>query len=113
MGNAHNSRPEIQARKLRDMNNPEFRRRRAMWTAARGKKRDEIANWNVAWNVAGRPADFPDFAVWRLQERERQRAAEQWLAEHPEFRATIARHPNPPNTTPSPSKVGSGEGEQL
>lgn len=43
---------------------PEAQRRREMWRKARGAKRQRVADWNAAWNLAGRPADFPDFDAW-------------------------------------------------
>lgn len=47
------------------MANPEWVRRGEMYRKAKGqlaKKREP--RWNVAWNTAGRPADFPDFPAW-------------------------------------------------
>lgn len=69
MSNAHKYRPEVQARRLADMSNPEWQRRREMYRKARGEKKRRVAQWNVAWNLAGRPADFPDFDAWAVSKR--------------------------------------------
>lgn len=61
---SHDFRPEIQARKQADARNPEVQRRREIYRKARGDKKRRVANWNVAWNVCGRPADFPEFDAW-------------------------------------------------
>lgn len=64
-GNAWKYRPERQARLQADMKNPEFMRRREMYRKAKGRlAKMRVARWNVAWNTAGRPADFPDFPQW-------------------------------------------------
>jgi len=65
LGNAWKYRPERQARLQADMRNPEWVRRGEIYRKARGTKAKQlVAKWNVAWNVAGRPADFPDFKDW-------------------------------------------------
>lgn len=66
---AEHHRPERQARIQADMQNPEWLRRREMWRKAKGDKRERVAWWNVAWNKAGRPASFPDFAEWCEQQK--------------------------------------------
>lgn len=48
---------------------PESARRQAMWKAARGERRQQITKWNMAWNRAHRPADFPDFPDWLAQQK--------------------------------------------
>lgn len=58
------SRPEVQARRIADMSNPEYMRRRAMVKAATGYKRERLVKWNIAWNLSGRARDFPDFPEW-------------------------------------------------
>ena len=71
LGNAWKYRPERQARLQADMRNPEYMRRREMYRSARGAvAKARIAKWNVAWNIAGRPADFPDFKGWLAQHPE-------------------------------------------
>jgi hypothetical protein len=77
MGISPNSfRPEVQARKLADAHNPEVRRRKAMWKAARGKKREAIAHWNAAWNASGRSQSFPEFDAWQAMSLEDRAMAE-------------------------------------
>lgn len=72
---AHNSRPEIQARKLQYAASPEHQRRKAMYVAARGLKKEKVAHWNHTWALAGYPDAFPDFdEFWRSHPR-----ALQWL----------------------------------
>lgn len=69
MGNAHNSRPEIQARRLADARNPECVRRAAIYRAAKGRflghfdKKRLVAQWNIEWNVSGRAPQI-DFPQW-------------------------------------------------
>jgi hypothetical protein len=64
-GNAWKHAPARQASLQRDMQSPEWVRRREMYRKAKGAaKKTRIAHWNIAWNVAGRPADFPDFPEW-------------------------------------------------
>lgn len=48
---------------------PESERRRAMWKAARGERRRQITQWNMAWNRAHRPTDFPDFPEWLARQK--------------------------------------------
>ncbi len=63
---AHNSRPEIQARKAMYARSPEHCRRKAMYRAARGLKKEKVAHWNHMWALAGYPDEFPDFdAFWQ------------------------------------------------
>lgn len=81
VGNAWKYRPERQARLQADMQNPEWVRRGKMYREARGAKKKRIAQWNVAWNLAGRPAAFPDFDAWALQQKDR------WAAEAKQVRA--------------------------
>lgn len=88
MGNAHNSRPEIQARRLADARNPECARRAAIYRSAKGKflghfdKRTLVAQWNIEWNLSGRRQQ-PDFPQWlennraRLQEQKAREIAMQ------------------------------------
>ena len=72
---AHNSRPEIQARKLAYAASPEHQRRKAMYLAARGLKRDKVRHWNHTWALSGYPDNFPDFdAFWQSHPK-----AVEWL----------------------------------
>jgi hypothetical protein len=65
VGNAWKHRPERQARLIADMANPEWVRRKEMYRKARGRlAKMRVARWNVAWNTAGRPDNFPDFKDW-------------------------------------------------
>lgn len=65
-GNAWKHRPERQARLLANMADPEYLRRREVYRKARGQEAKRlVAHWNIEWNQAGRPADFPDFKEWR------------------------------------------------
>jgi hypothetical protein len=69
-GNAWKHAPERQARLIQNMTDPEWARRREVYRKARGtEKKRQVANWNVAWNVAGRPSDFPDFPDWLKQQK--------------------------------------------
>lgn len=52
------------ARRAASAHNPEVQRRREMWRKACGAKKQRVSDWNVAWNLAGRPVDFPDFDAW-------------------------------------------------
>jgi hypothetical protein len=66
IGNAWKHAPARQARLQRDMQNPEWLRRREIYRKARGSAAKRlVAHWNVDWNLAGRPADFPDFPEWK------------------------------------------------
>lgn len=80
---AHNSRPEIQARKIAALNNPEWVRRNKLYRESTGYKRERVVLWNLDWNRKGRPADHPDFPEWDAvnkpkldEERRQQRAAD-------------------------------------
>lgn len=65
-GNAWKHRPERQARILAEMANPEYLRRKEIYRKARGAVAKRlVAHWNIEWNRAGRPADFPDFPEWK------------------------------------------------
>lgn len=76
-GNAWKYRPERQARIIADMGNPEWVRRRELYRTARGKflghfdKKRLVADWNVEWNLAGRPRTQPDFPEWLELNRDR------------------------------------------
>ena len=64
-GNAWKHSPERQARLQADMRNLEWVRRGEMYRKARGQlAKKRVARWNVAWNTAGRPDNFPDFPAW-------------------------------------------------
>jgi hypothetical protein len=65
-GNAWKYAPARQARLQQDMQNPEYMRRRELYRRARGREAKAlVASWNIDWNLAGRPADFPDFNEWK------------------------------------------------
>ncbi len=67
---AHNSRPEIQARKAMHARDPEYQRRKQMWRESRGLKREKVTHWNQMWALAGYPDGFPDFdEFWRSHPR--------------------------------------------
>jgi hypothetical protein len=71
---AHSSRPEIQARRMAAQQDPEWQRRRTIYLAAKGLiQKQQVANWNADWNIAGRPADFPDFPEWLAEQNGGQR----------------------------------------
>lgn len=66
IGNAWKHAPSRQARLQQDMQNPEYMRRKELYRKARGREAKAlVANWNIDWNLAGRPADFPDFNEWK------------------------------------------------
>jgi len=74
MGNAHSSRPEIQARRL--ALTPEQKRRREI--VMRLSRRRSPAGqarflraqaWMIAWREAGFPQDFPELEDWPVSER--------------------------------------------
>ena len=68
IGNAWKYAPARQAKLQMEMRNPEFIRRQEMYRKARGSSAKMlVANWNVDWNLAGRPVDFPDFPEWKRQ----------------------------------------------
>jgi hypothetical protein len=70
LGNAWKYAPARQARLQADMQNPEWVRRQELYRKARGQEmKRRIAHWNIAWNQAGRPADFPDFPEWDARPR--------------------------------------------
>lgn len=93
MGNAHNCRPEIQARRLADARNPECQRRAEIYRKAKGKllghfqKRTLVARWNVEWNLSGRApqADFPQWLennrARLLEEKARETEAQERINE--------------------------------
>jgi hypothetical protein len=67
-GNAWKYAPQRQARLQMDMRNPEYVRRTEMYRKAKGREAKAlVAHWNIDWNLAGRPADFPDFPEWKRQ----------------------------------------------
>lgn len=66
VGNAWKYAPARQARLQQDMQNPEYMRRKDVYSKARGREAKAlVAHWNVEWNLAGRPANFPDFPEWK------------------------------------------------
>lgn len=73
IGNAWKHAPARQVRLQQDMQNPEYMRRKEIYRKARGREAKAlVAHWNIDWNVAGRPADFPDFPEWKRRRDERQ-----------------------------------------
>ena len=67
VGNAWKHAPARQARLQQDMRDPEWCRRREVYRTAKGPlAKGRVADWNVAWNNAGRPGrdSFPDFEEW-------------------------------------------------
>jgi hypothetical protein len=78
MGNAYNSRPEIQARHAENRRNPEWVRHEAVIAATKGKflghfKKKELASrWRREWIEAGKPLthDLPEFDEWLQINRE-------------------------------------------
>ena len=69
--NAHNSRPEVQARRFANARDPEYVRRQALVKGRKGKKQREVAKaWFIAWQTDGkRSSDYPDLADWEAQQR--------------------------------------------
>ncbi len=76
-GNAYKHAPARQAMLQREGQNPEFVRRQKLYRETKGfAAKMLVASWNVDWNVAGRPADFPDFPEWKAARAERRAALE-------------------------------------
>lgn len=57
-------RPELDARRQALRHHPHWQLHRDTYKKARGVKRELVAQWNIAWNQAGRSLDFPDFDTW-------------------------------------------------
>jgi len=82
VGNAWKHAPARQARLIASMSDPEWQRRREIYRKARGPAaKREVAHWNIAWNQAGRPADFPDFPEWKAAQAAKPPAPVSTLAE--------------------------------
>lgn len=62
--NPNSFRPEVQERKRRLMQHPEYASRNELYRKARGAKKVFIGRWNHEWALAGYPVGGPSFDEW-------------------------------------------------